>query len=91
MSNKLNIVAAGTALATTFALMSALCALAFLIAPDATLDFFAAFMHGIDVKALKSAAPLSLARGLYGVIGLGIVGFIAGVVFGATYNATSGR
>ena len=31
------------------------CAVAFLLAPDATLDFFSAFMHGLDLKAVKSA------------------------------------
>jgi 2TM family of unknown function (DUF5676) len=91
MSTKLNIMAAGIALAITFALMSALCALAFWIAPDATLEFFGAFMHGIDLKAVKSAAPIALARGLYGVAGLGIVGFVAGVVFASAYNAISER
>lgn len=91
MSNKLRIMPVGIALAITFALTSALCALAFWIAPDLTLEFFAAFMHGIDVKAVKSAAPLSLAKLLYGVVGLGLVGFITGVVFATAYNAITER
>jgi hypothetical protein len=65
----------------------ALCTVAFVLAPDATLDFFSAFMHGLDLKAVKSATPLSLGRVLYGLIGLSIVGFIAGVVFAWVYNA----
>lgn len=91
MSNKLSIIATGIALAVTFALMSALCALAFVVVPEATLDFFGAFMHGLDLKAVKSAAPTSLTRVLYGVLGLGAVGFVAGVVFASAYNATSRR
>jgi hypothetical protein len=91
MSNKLSIMATGIALAITFALMSALCALAFFGWPEATLDFFGAFMHGLDLKTVKSATPITLTRVLYGVVGLGVVGFVTGVVFASAYNATSGR
>lgn len=91
MTNKLSIGATGIALATTFALMSALCALAFIFVPEATLNFFGAFMHDLDLTAVKAAAPTSLMRVLYGVVGLGVVGFVAGVVFASAYNASSGR
>ena len=89
--DKVNTLGAGIALAVTFALISALCAIAFALAPDATLDFFSAFMHGLDLKAVKSTAPLNLGRVLYGLIGLSIVGFIAGFVFAWTYNVISRR
>lgn len=87
--DKVNTLGAGVALAVTLALMSALCAVAFALGPDATLDFFSAFMHGLDLNAVKSAAPISLGRVLYGLIGLSIIGFIAGVVFAWTYNVIS--
>ena len=85
--DKVNTLGAGIALAATLALINALCVIAFVLAPDTTLDFFGAFMHGLDLTAVKSAAPLSLGRVLYGLIGLSIVGFIAGFVFAWTYNA----
>jgi hypothetical protein len=84
--DKVNPLGAGIALAATFALLSALCAIAFVVAPDATIDFFSAFMHGLDLKSVKSAAPLSLGRVVYGIIGLSIVGFVTGFVFAWTYN-----
>ena len=87
--DKLSTLAVGIALAITFAFLSGLCALAFAVWPDATIDFFGAFMHGLDLKAVKSAAPLSLGRVLYGVISLGLVGFVAGIVFTSIYNAFS--
>ena len=87
--DKVNTLGAGIALAVTLALISALCAVAFMLAPDATLDFFSAFMHGLDLKLVKSAAPISFGRVLYGLIGLSIVGFIAGFVFAWTYNVVS--
>jgi hypothetical protein len=88
---KLSTLSVGIALAITFAFLSALCAIAFALWPDATIDFFGAFMHGLDLKAVRSAAPLSLGRVLYGVIGLGIVGFVAGVVYASVYNAFTQR
>ena len=55
-------------------------------------DFFGAFMHGLDLKAIKSHGPISFARVLYGVIGLSIVGFIVGFVFpGHTTSSTGNR
>ena len=87
--DKRNPLSTGIGLAVTLAFLSILCAIAFAVAPDATLNFFGAFMHGLDLNAVKSTAPLSLGRVLYGVIGLAIIGFIAGLVFAWTYNAVS--
>lgn len=88
---KLSALTVGIALAITLELLSVLCAVAFALWPDATLDFFGAFMHGLDLNAVKSTSPLSLGRVLYGVIGLGIVGFVAGVVFASVYNVICRR
>ncbi len=71
--------------------MSALCAVGFVLWPDATLDFFSAFMHGIDLKSAKAAGPLSLARAIYGVVGLAVVGFVSGFVLATIYNAVARR
>jgi 2TM family of unknown function (DUF5676) len=84
--DKVNAVGAGIALAVTFAVLSILCALAFVLAPNGTIDFFGAFMHGLDLNSVRSTAPIRLGRVLYGVIGLSIIGFIAGFVFAWTYN-----
>jgi hypothetical protein len=84
--DRVNAVGAGVALAITFSFLSILCALAFILAPDGTIDFFGAFMHGLDLNSVRSTAPIRLGRVLYGVIGLSIIGFIAGFVFAWTYN-----
>ena len=57
--NKLNILGAGIAVAVTFALLSILCALAFVVAPNGTIDFFGAFMHGLDLNSVRSTEPRS--------------------------------
>ena len=83
---KANSLGAGIALAVTFAFLSILCALAFILVPDGAIDFFGAFMHGRDLNSVRSTAPIRFGKVLYGVIGLSIVGFIAGFVFAWTYN-----
>ncbi|MEO5758121.1 MAG: DUF5676 family membrane protein [Mesorhizobium sp.] len=84
--NRLSVLSVGIALGVTSALMSMLCALAVAIWPDVALDFFGAIMHGLDLSAVKSTAPMSPFRVLYGVLGLGIVGLLAGVVYASIYN-----
>ena len=87
--NRLSTLSVGVALGTTLALMSMLCALAFALWPDATLDFFGAFVHGLDLGTVKSAAPISPGRALYGIVGLGIVGLVTGVVYTSIYNVVA--
>jgi hypothetical protein len=87
--NRLSTLSVGVALGTTLALMSMLCALAFALWPDATLDFFGAFVHGLDLSTAKSAAPISPGRALYGIVGLGIVGLVVGVVYASIYNVVA--
>ncbi|MEQ1945439.1 DUF5676 family membrane protein [Mesorhizobium sp. VNQ89] len=90
--NRLSTLSVGIALGLTLALLSMLCALTFALWPDATLDFFGAFSHGLDFGTIKSAAPISPGRALYGIVGLGIVGLVAGVVYASIYNvAATGR
>jgi tetrahydromethanopterin S-methyltransferase subunit F len=84
--DRVNAVGAGVALGVTFAFLGILCALAFILVPDGAIDFFGAFMHGLDLNSVRSTAPIRFGRVLYGVIGLSIIGFIAGFVFAWTYN-----
>jgi hypothetical protein len=86
---KLSTVSVGGALAITFAFLSIVCAIAFTLWPDATMGFFNAFTHGLDLNKARTSTPISLGSVLYGVIGLGIVGFVTGVVFASVYNAFS--
>jgi 2TM family of unknown function (DUF5676) len=87
--DRLDALATGTALAVTLMFVSIVCALAFTLWASATLDFFAAFMHAVELTAVKSVAPMTPGRVLYGVAGLGVVGFISGLVFASVYNIIS--
>ena len=86
---RLSTLSVGIALGVTLALLSMLCALTFALWPDATLDFFGAFSHGLDFGTIKSATPITPGRALYGIVGLGIVGLIAGVVYASIYNVVA--
>lgn len=89
MNKQLSTLAVGVALGVTLALLSMLCALTFAIWPDQTLDFFGAFSHGLDLSTVRTTAPMSAGRLLYGVVGLGLVGLAAGVVYASIYNVVA--
>lgn len=84
---KLNPWVMGTALAITFVAVYALCAAAFAIAPNATIDFFNAWFHGLNLAGLQTGAkPFTFGVFLYGTGGIAAVAFICGVVFATSYN-----
>lgn len=84
---KLNVWAVGGALAITFTAMYALCAAAFALAPGATLEFFNAWFHGLNLASLQAGAkPFTAGVFLYGLVGIAAMAFASGVVFAASYN-----
>lgn len=89
--NKLNTLSIGVSAAITAAILSALCAAAFVASPDATIGFFNSFMHGIDLNKVRSTTPVAPGRVAFGIIGLAIVGFVAGVIFASVHNLLNGR
>ena len=76
----------GIALGFTLAMINIVCAVAVALWPTATLDFFGSFAHGLNLAPIQSTSPISLGRAAFGVLGLGILGFISGIVFGWVYN-----
>ncbi len=84
---KLNPWAAGAALAITLAALYSACAAAFAIAPAATIDFFNAWFHGLNLAGLQAGAkPFTLGVFVYGLVGLTVSAFVCGVVFAVSYN-----
>lgn len=84
---KLNPWVMGAALAITFVAVYALCAAAFAVAPAATIGFFNAWFHGLNLAGLQvGAKPFTLGVFLYGTAGIAAVAFVCGVVFAASYN-----
>jgi len=77
----------GTALAVTLAVVYVLCAAAFALWPAATLGFFDAWFHGLNLANLQPGAkPFTLGVFIYGFVGIAVSGFVTGAVFALSYN-----
>jgi hypothetical protein len=77
----------GGALAITAAALYSVCAAAFAIAPAATLGFFDAWFHGLNLAGLQAGAkPFTLGVFVYGLVGLTVSAFVSGAVFAVSYN-----
>lgn len=79
----------GIAMAITLAGLNAVCALALVVAPDATLSVFNSFMHGVDLSRLvpPGGKPTTLTQVLGGMLAIGVVGMVVGSTLAALYNA----
>ena len=87
MMEKLNPWVAGVTLALTLAIMYSVCAAAMALWPDATLSFFNAWFHGVDLRMLKPAAgAFAIGIFFYGLSAITVTGFTVGAVYAAIYN-----
>lgn len=79
--------------AVTFALLSALCALAVAISFDGTIAVFNSWFHGLDLGLLvpPGGRPLTAGQVISGVVSLALVGFVAGAILATTYNLLGKR
>lgn len=77
----------GAALATTVTLLYALCAAAFALWPTATVGYFDAWFHGLNLAGLQvGAKPFTPGGFIYGLLGIAAWGFATGAVFALSYN-----
>jgi hypothetical protein len=76
------------AAAVAVALLNAACAVALVIAPDATIAIFSSFMHGIDLTTLipPGGRPVTLGQVVIGVFNVGAIGFVGGATLAGCYN-----
>jgi hypothetical protein len=81
----------GISIAATLALINIVCAVAVAIWPTATIDFFGSFAHGLNLAPVQSTEAISIGRSALGVIGLAIIGYVAGVIFAWVYNLQGSR
>lgn len=80
-----------TGLATAIALMviNTLCAAVVVLSPDTALNIANSFAHGLDLRMVKSAQPMSFSQFLMGLVSLAAIGFVAGIVFAWSRNLVS--
>jgi YHS domain-containing protein len=82
----------GLALAVTGSIVYVVCAAAFATWPEATLNFFNAWVHGVDLGVLKPGSkPFGWGTFVYGLVGLAIAAFLTGVVYAVVYNQLAPR
>jgi len=90
--NRLNVLQFAFAAASTFAALSAVCALAVVVAPDAAVTLFNSWFHGLDLRLLvpPGGRPVTLSQAGVGVVSAAVVSFIGGAIFAGCYNLLAG-
>ena len=83
----------GIAAALTFSTFYVGCAIAVVLFPAGTIEFFNNWFHGLDLQLLKAPAgrALNLARFASGLASAAAVSFAAGAMLAGLYNVLSGR
>ena len=77
------------AVAITFAALSGICAIGFVLSPESTIALFNGWTHGLDLKMLVPPGGKTVTFGgvVLGIISAAAVSFVAGAVLAASYNA----
>lgn len=75
----------GGATALTAAIISAVCALAVYLYPQATVDFVNSWTH-IDISTLLVERPMTLVSLALGLFNVTLTGFLIGALFAGCYN-----
>jgi hypothetical protein len=83
----------GLASGVTFSVVYAACALAVILAPDATIAFFNAWFHGLDLALIKppGGRPLTPGEFLGGLVSAAAVSFVIAAMLAALYNVLARR
>ena len=85
MAEKLNAKRVSLSLAAVAGIISIVCALLVLVAPQATMNLFGAIFHGIDISQITK--PLTLGSALLGTVEAIVLALIAGWLFAKIYNS----
>lgn len=84
MTEKLNSNKVAISLAAVAGMISIICALLILIAPESATNLLGQIFHGIDISQI--AKPISLGNAVLGTIEVIILALIAGWLFAKIYN-----
>ena len=82
---KINVKAFALASASTFGVVSIVCALLFWIAPAFALNLFNNVVHGIDLTSITKTS-FSLSSAIIGLILAIILGYLLGALLAVFYN-----
>ena len=82
---KINVKAFALASASTFGIVSIVCALLFWIAPSFALSLSSKLFHGIDLTGIAKAG-FSLSSAIIGLVLAVILGYLFGALLAVLYN-----
>ena len=87
--NSLNVWKFAFAASVTFAALSAVCAVAVILWPDATVAVFNNWFHGLDLKLLvpPGGRPVTAGQFISGFVSAAVVAFVGGAILAGCYNA----
>lgn len=74
------------AVATFFAVLSLICALAIAIVPELSKSLFGLWFHGIDLETIWNTSNISFIRVIYGLISSFVSAYIATWLFVVIYK-----
>lgn len=86
--NHLNVWKFALAAAVTFAALNAVCVVAVIVSPEATIALFNNWFHGLDLKLLEppGGRPVTGGQAIAGVISAAAVSFVGGAILAGCYN-----
>jgi hypothetical protein len=84
----LNVWRFALAASVTSAALSAVCAVAIILWPDATVAVFNNWFHGLDLKLLvpPGGRPVTAGQFISGVVSTAVVAFVGGGILAGCYN-----
>ena len=85
MAEKLSAKRVSLSLAAVAGIISIVCALLILIAPQATMNLFGAIFHGIDISQITKT--ITLGGALLGTVEIIVMALIVGWLYAKIYNA----
>lgn len=89
--NKLNPWVIGGALALATAVLYTVCAAAFALWPQTTLEFFNAWFHGLNFASMQGGAkPFTIGLFVYGLVGVSVSAFVTGALYVLFANGLNG-
>ena len=83
--NKLNTNVVGLTLGTIATVLSLICAVFYITAPNVIIAYFSYLFHGLDLSIVRNPS-LDIGSIIIGLLSMFITGYLVGALFAGTYN-----
>jgi hypothetical protein len=79
----------GIAAAITSSITYTVCAVAVDLFPEASITFFNAWFHGLDLSLIRAHKPDLVGVFIYGLVGVAVTAFFVATIYATVYNLVS--